>query len=99
MVLRAHPYIFVIKGVRRMGKTRVLIENQTFYFFAPPPSTHITLQHSKKFKNNICLVNIFWKVRFQDSTLHSYLSKNISPDLAVWTTFVISAKRITFKWP
>ena len=60
---------------------------------------HIACQHSKQLKNNICLVNIFWKVRFQDSTLHSYLSNNISPDLAVWTTFVISAKRITFKWP
>ena len=36
MVLRAHPYIFGIRGVRRMGKNRVLNENQTFYFFAPP---------------------------------------------------------------
>ena len=34
---RAHPYLFGIRRARGMGLDRVLIQNQTFNFFAPPP--------------------------------------------------------------
>ena len=36
VVLRAHLYIFGISGGRRTGITCMLIQNSTFYFFAPP---------------------------------------------------------------
>ena len=35
-VLRAHHYVFGIGGARGMGKHTELIQNHTFYFFAPP---------------------------------------------------------------
>ena len=35
-VPRAHLYVFGISGARGMGKHTELIQNQTFYFFAPP---------------------------------------------------------------
>ena len=34
---RAHPYLFGIRRARGMGLDRVLIQNQTFRFFDPPP--------------------------------------------------------------
>ena len=36
LVLRAHPYISGLRGILKMGKDRVLIENPTFYFLPPP---------------------------------------------------------------
>ena len=33
---RARPYVFGIRKARRMGLDRVLIQIQTFKFFAPP---------------------------------------------------------------
>ena len=39
MVLKADPYIFGLRGIRKKGENKVLIENPTFYFFAPPLNT------------------------------------------------------------
>ena len=42
VVLRAHLYIFGISGGRRTGITCMLIQNSTFYFFAPLQWGHRT---------------------------------------------------------
>ena len=42
LVHRAHPYIFGVRRISRMGKNKVLIENRTFYFFA-----HLTSQKTE----------------------------------------------------
>ena len=46
VVLRAHLYIFGISGGRRTGITCMLIQNSTFYFFAPPPNVYTSSSQS-----------------------------------------------------